>query len=302
MQVAPRLFTGIVFLAPTITSFLQSAIPLESLSFHANDRMRTVGNSKNDNARMQAHSGKKIVHDYLLPLKERQPIPISQTESSLYMPTDLMDLEQKQNQKWQIENNKQETKYNGSQEPDHNHEQKLEPFAHRAALADGIIIKPSEGRGLGAFASLPIPDGAWFGEYQGEIMTKEEVDARYWNSDEDGELELSDKLWAESRKRRNQTITGEYLFDVGDDWYIDGEDIDKSTWCRYINHASVEVEEEELSSRCNAESRDVAETWIGEKYIPPRMFFVALRDIAVGEEICFDYGDYYWDGYEDMIH
>ena len=52
------------------------------------------------------------------------------------------------------------------------------PFAHQTALADGVLIQASEGRGLGVFAALPIPKGAWFGEYQGELMTKEQVETR----------------------------------------------------------------------------------------------------------------------------
>ena len=60
------------------------------------------------------------------------------------------------------------------------HEQNFEPFAHCAALVDEVnMIELSEGRGLGAFASFPIPDRAWFGKCKGEITTKEQVDARY---------------------------------------------------------------------------------------------------------------------------
>jgi hypothetical protein len=172
------------------------------------------------------------------------------------------------------------------------------PFALRTALADGVLIKPSKGRGLGVFAALPIPSGAWFGEYRGELMTSVEVENRYW---EYRDPSVEDKQWLESRKRRNQTITGEYIFDIGDDLYIDGEDIEKSSWCRYLNHASAEDDEKYGTNRCNAESRDIPQAWNGDTMTPPRMFFVALRDIAVGEEICFDYGEYYWDGYEEMI-
>ena len=172
------------------------------------------------------------------------------------------------------------------------------PFAHQTALADGVLIQPSEGRGLGVFAALPIPSGAWFGEYCGELMTKEQVETRYWEYRDPNE---EDQQWAESRRRRNQTMTGEYIFDVRDDIYIDGEDIERSSWCRYLNHASVEDDEKNGWNRCNAESRNIPQTWNGDTLIPPKMFFVASRDIAIGEEIYFDYGEYYWEGYEDMI-
>lgn len=172
------------------------------------------------------------------------------------------------------------------------------PFAHQTALADGVFIQASEGRGMGVFAALPIPKGAWFGEYAGEILTKEQVERRYW---EDGEMNKDDERWIQSRELRNQTMTGEYLFDVGNDFYIDGEDLEKSSWGRYLNHASLEEDEKNGTNFCNADVEEIPENWEGDVFIPPRLFFVALRDIEVGEEICFNYGDYYWEGYEDMI-
>ena len=293
---AARLKLSIV--GTIVSFFLPTTIVLEfpfveSLSFHHHHA------TNNDDRKLLIPT--TIVDDcnsLLLPLKEQhKPIPIiaEKTESSALhdIPTDVMCLVE--------HNHKQE------------HDDDETPLAHRTALVDGIVIKPSEGKGFGAFASLPILNGAWLGEYQGEIMTQEEVNKRYWNiSNDDGELsdDTNTRLWVESRKKRNQTTTGEYLFDVGDDMYIDGEDIEKSSWCRFINHASSEVDDDKDLSRirCNAESRNLPETWIydchdgkNEAYIPPRMFFVALRDIAIGEEICFDYGDHYWDSDEDII-
>ena len=57
--------------------------------------------------------------------------------------------------------------------------------------------------------------------------------------------------------------------------YIDGEDDDRSSWCRYINHADAD------SSACNCEARVDAPA--------RRVWFEARRDIEVGEELCFCY-------------
>ena len=57
--------------------------------------------------------------------------------------------------------------------------------------------------------------------------------------------------------------------------FIDAENPDRSSWCRYINHAGSE------EAACNVDSlvnRSAALVW-----------FVARRDIAAGEELCFDY-------------
>ena len=58
--------------------------------------------------------------------------------------------------------------------------------------------------------------------------------------------------------------------------YIDAEDADRSTWCRYINSASSHSHECNLCLRTDG-------------YLC-RAFLEATRDIEVGEELCFDYG------------
>ena len=142
-------------------------------------------------------------------------------------------------------------------------------------------------KGLGAFTSIPIQNGAWVGEYRGEILTLQQVEARYWNK---LPKKQADCEWLESRKLRNMGVSGDYLFEIEDELYIDGEDVDVSSWCRYINHESASSE-----VKCNLETRSSKQIWDGEKLVQPRLWFVALRDIQAGEELCFDYGDEYWD-------
>jgi hypothetical protein len=62
--------------------------------------------------------------------------------------------------------------------------------------------------------------------------------------------------------------------------YLDAEDPNRSTWCRFVNHAQGELANAVL--RIDALERLV---WLE-----------ALRDIEVGEEVTFDYGEVYkWD-------
>ena len=153
----------------------------------------------------------------------------------------------------------------------------------RSASQEGILILESPGKGLGAYSATRIPSGAWVGEYKGEVLEEEQVKSRYWDTIDKTK---DDWVWINSRFNRNQGLSGDYLFDVGDDLYIDGEDTDVSGWCRFINHAEGDA--------CNLESRCTRQIWNGKEILPPRLWFVARRDIAQGEELLFDYGERYW--------
>jgi len=64
--------------------------------------------------------------------------------------------------------------------------------------------------------------------------------------------------------------------------YIDGEDPNLSSWCRYLNHCPPQ------QPGCNLRSRVD-----GFRNL---VWFEALRDVQPGEELCFDYGlSYRWD-------
>lgn len=120
----------------------------------------------------------------------------------------------------------------------------------------------------------------------GEVMTTEVKDRRYLDSQKD--LRQADDLeWENSRKERGQGITGAYLYGVTmpgdvDPIYIDAEDEYKSLWTRFLNHASPPGN--------NVNPKSIHQSYDGN----PRVWFVANRDIEVGEELCFDYGDDYW--------
>lgn len=132
-----------------------------------------------------------------------------------------------------------------------------------------------------------------------------QVQARYWNL---RNKKPADRRWIKSRKKRQQGITGDYLFDLGmDDTFLDGEDADVSGWCRFMNHAkesskACNVETKYCVRECGSEDSDedrMANEGLGSAdetdATRPRLWFVATRDIESGEELSYDYGDSYWD-------
>lgn len=197
-------------------------------------------------------------------------------------------------------------------------------FAHQSALRDGFEIRPApgtnlfnvaminsmdslhtytitytikplnitfvDGKGMGAFSTATIAKGATLGEYTGEILTRREVEARYWGMRKENK---HDRKWRKSRCRRRQGISGDYLFDIGNDLFIDGEDADVSSWCRFANHANELNDVGEKDDACNVEVRRRL-SWDEEEQQQLGLFFVALREITPGTEICYDYGEEYW--------
>ncbi len=106
-------------------------------------------------------------------------------------------------------------------------------------------IKNAGSVGKGMFAIRTIPKGTFIAEYTGKkIPTK-----------------LAD------------TLSSRYLFELDEDWTIDGED--ESNIARYINHS------------CDPN----AEAEIEDGHILIR----AIKNIRAGEEITFDYDQEYYD-------
>jgi len=111
-------------------------------------------------------------------------------------------------------------------------------------------VRESAIQGRGVFAARRIPKDTWIVQYTGEIITHEESDRRYDDEAMD----------------RHHT----FLFILDDTYCIDaavgGSD------ARYINHS--------CEPNCEAVyAEDAREIWI-----------VAVRDIAKGEELTYDYG------------
>ncbi|MCB9818330.1 SET domain-containing protein-lysine N-methyltransferase [Candidatus Nomurabacteria bacterium] len=104
--------------------------------------------------------------------------------------------------------------------------------------------------GLGLFANTSFKKGDLVIEYTGEIISEAEANRR----------------------------GGKYLFELNDDWTIDGKGRDNLA--RYINHS--------CKPNCYPELSE------DEKQV----FIYAKRKIALGEELTYNYGKTYFD---DMI-
>lgn len=157
----------------------------------------------------------------------------------------------------------------------------------RQSLPPHFQLKAIPGKGLGVITTVAIPRNTVVGDYNGEVITTEVKDRRYLPSQQHLQ-QPEDLAWAQSRQQRGQSITGSYLYGVtmpgeADPIYIDAEDEYHSLWTRFLNHAPPPMAN-------NLNPKSIHESYDGN----PRVWFVSNRDIQVGEELCFDYGDDYW--------
>ena len=134
----------------------------------------------------------------------------------------------------------------------------------------GVIIRPSPGKGRGAFFDgvRPIKRGRIVGEYRGDVLSYKDLTLRY--------------------PPVNGTIAkNDYLLEIRpDSLFIDASDESSSrtNWARYINHSS---KSPNLVLELNA--------------LHKIAWFESSRQISPGDELLFDYGEKYWDGYESML-
>jgi SET domain len=155
------------------------------------------------------------------------------------------------------------------------------------AARNGIVIRSTRTKGLGAFVGddVSYKCGDWIGEYTGEVLTRREMETRYWN---EKKCQTVDRRWKRSRIKRQQGISGDYVFDMEDDLFLDAEDADISGWCRFMNHACEGggKKDDDDNLLCNVETR-FSRVSIGENGVrtEPRLWFIARRDIESGEEV-----------------
>ncbi|PQE31797.1 SET domain-containing protein [Rutstroemia sp. NJR-2017a WRK4] len=147
-------------------------------------------------------------------------------------------------------------------DPDNRNNDEL--FTHgcqNIALQRGISKKLIIGRsllsgvGYGLFVGEPVRKGDYLGEYCGEVISGAEAERRGMIYD---------------RKYLS------FLFDLNKEWCVDAARLGNKT--RFINHA----ETEKHGLNCEAKI-----LWVGGEH---RIRFSATRDIAVGEELFFNYG------------
>ncbi|NZA26456.1 SET domain-containing protein-lysine N-methyltransferase [Luteimonas sp. SJ-92] len=109
--------------------------------------------------------------------------------------------------------------------------------------------------GNGVFATDAIAKGERVIRYKGKLRTHDEVDAEYGDIDEDGHT---------------------FLFTLNDDYVIDAN-VDGNV-ARWINHS--------CAPNCEA----VIEEDDKSRPHKDKVFIEAVRDIAAGEELTYNYG------------
>ncbi|MCR4338048.1 MAG: SET domain-containing protein-lysine N-methyltransferase [Candidatus Omnitrophica bacterium] len=125
-----------------------------------------------------------------------------------------------------------------------------------------ITVRTSTIHGRGVFAKQAIPKDTRIIEYNGEKITKAESERR-------ADIPLK-------RHQKNKNYGAVYIFELNKRHDIDGN-VPYNT-ARYINHSCTPNAEVDI--------------------IRGKIWIIALRDIAKGEEIFYNYG-YNYDAYED---
>eukprot|EP00962_Isochrysis_galbana_P008617 scaffold2403_cov141-Isochrysis_galbana.AAC.3 len=112
------------------------------------------------------------------------------------------------------------------------------------------------GKGHGLFATAPLSDGAFLGDYTGDVLTHDEYLARYPAED------------------------ARYVLAANTDYNIDAVDQERASLLRFLNHSS--------EPNCYYDVRRVR----GQRQ--KRVSFFTSRAVEAGDELCFDYGQQYW--------
>ena len=118
-----------------------------------------------------------------------------------------------------------------------------------------IEARLSKIHGNGVFATEAIAKGERIVRYKGKLRTHEEVDEEYGDDDEDGHT---------------------FLFTLNDDYVIDAN-VDGNI-ARWINHS------------CDPNCEAVLEEHDGKNRKKDKVFIEAIRRIAPGEELTYNYG------------
>ncbi|MCD6673883.1 MAG: SET domain-containing protein-lysine N-methyltransferase [Burkholderiaceae bacterium] len=118
-----------------------------------------------------------------------------------------------------------------------------------------IVTHRSQIHGNGVFAASDIPKGTRLIQYKGQLLTHEQSDRMYPDSADTGHT---------------------FLFVLNDDWVLDANREGNSA--RWINHSCDPNCEAVLLESSNGDSRR------------DRVYLEAIRDIARGEELTYNYG------------
>ena len=114
-------------------------------------------------------------------------------------------------------------------------------------LNEDVEVRPSFGKGLGIFALRDIPVETVVSRYTGQLYSLPEFEEAIYQG----------------------VTTGDYAFQVIPGWVVDGEDPERSSWSRYMNHSL-------RRQNCHAFSG------------PGFIYIEAIQDIPKGSELFFN--------------
>lgn len=133
--------------------------------------------------------------------------------------------------------------------------------------AGSVVVRPTgDGRGWGVYAAVPLPVGTPLGEYEGDLLDTAAFFARY----------------PPGGKAR-----GDYVVALDAEWVLDGAAAAAAARAAAIYTPSL-MNHTRLGSAVARVARRRARA----------LGFVTTRPVAVGEELCWDYGRTYWMGRE----
>lgn len=116
------------------------------------------------------------------------------------------------------------------------------------SLSTVAVRHTGTAKGFGVFALTDLGENTWLGDYQGEVLTQDKYLARYPNED------------------------ASYVLGCNEDYNIDAVDPARSSFLRYLNHASPGANVFfEVVKRRRQRHKDVK--------------FYTARAIAAGEEL-----------------
>ena len=165
-----------------------------------------------------------------------------------------------------------------------------------SALSLGLVEVRDTGcptRGHGLFAAAPLPDGAYLGDYTGEVRlassrthTHFHTSAIRRHAHTARSLTVpqgaSQVLTQEEYLARYPDEDARYVLAASTDWNIDAAEAGSSSLLRYVNHSS--------SPNCYYHVERV------RRSPARRVSFYTLRPVRPGEELLFDYGKEFWRG------
>ncbi len=131
------------------------------------------------------------------------------------------------------------------------------------SVPPAVYVAPSglgEQAGMGLYAARKYRRGEKIMEYTGELLSREEYDARY------GEQ------------------LGRYVLEISKQRYIDARDAAKSGPARYVNDCRRADKNRGACKANNVQARTHGK----------RAFLYAERSIAPGDELFWNYGRSYW--------